>query len=96
MRNRLLRSIARLSFKRHRIHVKHQRQNINAVSDAIPVLTMWQDRDHPQLIIGRIVGRQQTGGIFARNAHVDLPDILSSISLPSRWKVAMPRLIAER
>jgi hypothetical protein len=34
MRNRLLRSIARLSFKRHRIHVEHQRR-----SDAIPVLT---------------------------------------------------------
>jgi hypothetical protein len=44
---------------------------------------MWQGRDHPQLIIGRIVGRQQTGAHFARNAHVDLPDILSSISSPS-------------
>ncbi len=39
MRNRLLRSIARLSFKRHRIHLEHQRYSINAVSDAISVLT---------------------------------------------------------
>ena len=37
--------------------------------------SMRQDRDHRQLIIGRIIGQQQTRAHFARNAHVDLPDV---------------------
>jgi hypothetical protein len=37
--------------------------------------SMRQDRDHRQLVIGGIIGQEQTRAHFARNAHVYLPDI---------------------